>query len=275
MLRRSFFLCAAGAFAQAPVYVCPMDPEIRSTRPGQCPRCGMTLVAGAPEPVQYHLQFRATPPHLPPNQEVTLYFRIVNPVTNQPVRRFQTVHEKLFHLFLVSQDLTYFAHQHPQLRNDGWFQLRTQLPPGTYRLLADVDPEGATPQLPVHTFSTAGYTAPLTPAVLQPDLSPKEAQNIRMELRTEPAQPVADRKTMLFVRSPAYGLERYLGAWAHLLAVSNDSVEMLHDHPVSAGGADLQFNLFFPCEATYRIWIQTQRLGVVNTVAFTLPVRQL
>ena len=26
------------------LYVCPMHPEVRSDKPGQCPKCGMTLV---------------------------------------------------------------------------------------------------------------------------------------------------------------------------------------------------------------------------------------
>jgi len=30
-------------------YVCPMHPEIRSTKPGACPTCGMTLVPGEHE----------------------------------------------------------------------------------------------------------------------------------------------------------------------------------------------------------------------------------
>src|SRR5580765_8726856 len=36
-------------------YVCPMDPDIRSSGPGKCPRCGMALVAGSPVPRAYHL----------------------------------------------------------------------------------------------------------------------------------------------------------------------------------------------------------------------------
>ena len=31
---------AAGAFT---AYICPMDPEVRSDRPGPCPKCGMAL----------------------------------------------------------------------------------------------------------------------------------------------------------------------------------------------------------------------------------------
>lgn len=33
-----------GAKAATVVYTCPMHPEVRSERPGQCPKCGMTLV---------------------------------------------------------------------------------------------------------------------------------------------------------------------------------------------------------------------------------------
>lgn len=33
-------------------YTCPMDPEVRSTTPGKCPKCGMTLVPAAPKKEQ-------------------------------------------------------------------------------------------------------------------------------------------------------------------------------------------------------------------------------
>lgn len=39
------------------VYVCPMDPEVRSANPGPCPKCGMTLEplnpADAPQKIEY------------------------------------------------------------------------------------------------------------------------------------------------------------------------------------------------------------------------------
>src|ERR1043166_44251 len=34
--------------AKGPVYVCPMDPEVRAARPGACPKCGMALEPAAP-----------------------------------------------------------------------------------------------------------------------------------------------------------------------------------------------------------------------------------
>src|SRR5207342_1499442 len=108
-------------------------------------------------------------------------FRVLHPVTGEPVRRFEIIHEKLFHLFLVSQDLEYFSHEHPTLTAGGWFRLRTRLPkPGTYRLLADFDPTGATPQLAARTFSTAGWDVPLSQSIRHPavDLAPKQANNL-------------------------------------------------------------------------------------------------
>ena len=260
--------------------MCPMDRDVRSKVPGKCPRCGMTLVAGLPMPIEYPLEFRAFPPQIPARREVTLEFRVLDPKTGRPVKQFEVIHEKLFHLFLVGYDLEYFAHLHPEFLPSGWFRLKTSLPkPGTYRLLADFDPTGGTPQLAARTFSTAGFLAPLSGGLRPPpaDLAPKKGENATASLTLEPAEPIAGKKTMLFFHiDPVEGLEQYIGAWAHLLAVSHDLIDTMHSHPFLAdGGADMQFNLFFPRAATYRLWMQFQRKGVVNTVAFTLPVRAL
>lgn len=283
MITRRTWLLSAGATllrAQQPEFVCPMDHDIRSPRAGNCPRCGMKLVAGLLTPIEYPMEFRATPANIPAGSDLTLEFRILDPATRRPVTRFEIIHEKLFHLFLVSQDLEYFSHEHPELLPSGWFRLRTRLPkPGSYRLLADFDPSGGTPQLAARTFSTAGYLEPLESAIPHPaaDLAPKQAANLKVELALEPAEPIAGKKTMLFFDVvPAAGLEPYLGAWAHLLAASNDLIDTMHSHPFLAdGGPALQFNVFFPRPATYRVWIQLQRSGVVNTAAFTIPVRGL
>lgn len=273
------FVAALLCAQQAVEFVCPMDRDIRSQTPGKCPRCGMALVANLPEPVEYPLRLRVDPPQIPSGQPLALEFRVSDPQTGEPVKQFETVHEKLFHLFIISQDLQYFAHLHP--RFDGAvFRLSTVLPkPGTYRLLADFFPTGGTPQLAPKTITTAGYTTPLEAAIpqLKPDLAPQQGENMRVELKLVPPQPIAGKKTMLFVHlTPADGLQHYIGAWAHLLAVSNDLVDTIHGHPfIADGGPDMQFNIYFPREAPYKVWLQFQRQGVVNTVAFTIPVTTL
>jgi hypothetical protein len=35
---------AQSTTAQEPVYTCPMHPEVKSDKPGKCPKCGMDLV---------------------------------------------------------------------------------------------------------------------------------------------------------------------------------------------------------------------------------------
>jgi hypothetical protein len=93
----------------------------------------------------------------------------------------------------------------------------------------------------------------------------------------EPPQPIAGMKTLMFFRvKPAEGLEKYIGAWAHMLAASDDLIDLIHTHPfIADGGPQLQFNLIFPRARTYRIWVQFQRKGVVNTAVFTIPVSEL
>jgi hypothetical protein len=265
--------------AQPPIeFTCPMDPEVRSAQPGKCPKCGMKLEAGIREQVEYPLHLRVTPKQIPAGRELQLSFRVTDPKTKKPVTKFEVVHEKLFHLFIVSQDLQYFAHVHPEPQPDGSFLLRTTLPkPGTYRLLADYYPTGGVPQLTPITISTEGYIEALVPAELKPDLAPQHGENLEAELTMDPPQPIAGKKTLLFFKlKPAGGLEPYIGAWGHMLAVSDDLIDMIHTHPfIADGGPNVQFDLYFPREATYRIWVQFQRLGKVNTLVFTVPVSRL
>jgi hypothetical protein len=257
-------------------YVCPMHKDVRSATPGKCPRCGMTLVPGLPDFVEYPLDLSLTPRAPKPGDPVDLAFKIRDPKTGAPLTRFETVHERLFHMFLVSQDLEFFLHDHPALSPDGTFRYPARLPkPGMYRILADYYPSGGTPQLTAKTIFVPGGV--LRPAQVKPDLAPKHTGNLDVELVTNPPEPVSGLKTMLFFRvNPADGLEQYLGAWGHMLAASDDLIDLIHTHPFLAdGGPQIQFNVIFPRARTYRIWVQFQRRGVVNTAVFTVPVAVL
>jgi hypothetical protein len=261
-------------------FYCPMDPEVRSIRPGKCPRCGMTLVDGVPDIVEYPLDLTVAP-NPPRAAEITrLTFGITNPRTFRPVRNFEIVHEKLYHVFVVSQDLSFFLHTHPERQPDEDFHLDVRLPkPGLYRVLSDFYPSGGTPQLITNTVIAPGAGFSMQPAAIQADLSPKQTENAHVELSVAPERVVArQRASMVFRITPDEGMELYLGAWGHMLAASGDLIDMVHNHPLGAVDArgnaekDLQFDLAFPRAGVYRVWVQFQRLGVVNTVAFNIPV---
>jgi hypothetical protein len=259
-----------------PVYVCPMDPDVRSHNPGTCRRCGMNLVAGIPDPVEFHFDLDVVPRSPQPNQPAALQFLIHDPWKDRPVTSYNVVHEKLFHAFVVSEDLQFFRHAHPMFVADGIFQLPITFPKaGMFRVLGDFYPAGATPQLATQTIFVPG-TAP-APVQLARDYSPKSSENMRVSLVTIPEQAVAGMRTQLrFTANPTEGLEKYLGAWAHMLAASNDLIDMIHQHPYRVDEQQMiEFEMVFPRPQVYRIWVQFQRQGVVNTVRFDVPVAEL
>ena len=256
-------------------WVCPMDPDYRSDKPGVCPRCGMKLVLGVPDRIEYPLEITHSPELLQPGAIASLTLRAVNPANGESVTRFEIVHEKLIHLFVVSENLSFFAHIHPVLQQDGSFRQQVRLPyGGMYRLLADFYPSGSVPQLATGTLYVSGDC---DKRALAPALAPYRAENLTAALRTEPEQPLAGLETRLFFTlHPSAGLQPYLGAWAHMLAASEDLIDLIHLHPfLAAGDAYMQFNVIFPRPGLYRVWTQVQRQNVVNTLVFTIPVKAL
>lgn len=262
-------------------WYCPMDRDVRSDKPGKCSRCGMTLVFGVQEEIEYPFDVTVTPASFRAGQPVQIHFRITDPKTGKLVNHYEIVHERLMHLFLVSQDLQYFVHDHPVAQPDGTFIYNETFPkPGLYRVVGDYYPSGGTPQLTPRTLivpGAPGQEVPIVEPKLKPELGVSHCENMDVELTMDPPTPIVGLKTLLFFKiSPADGLEKYIGAWGHMLVASDDLIDLVHDHPfIADGGPQMQFNIIFPRARTYKIWVQFQRKGVVNTAAFTVPVSEL
>ncbi|MEO8100326.1 MAG: heavy metal-binding domain-containing protein [Acidobacteriota bacterium] len=273
-----FVLRAQQAADPNAIFSCPMDPDVRQHDPGTCPRCGMKLASGLPEPVEYHMDLTVTPRVIRPGSPVSFAFAVFDPWKDRPVTKFQLVHERLFHMFVVGQDLEFFLHDHPVFAPDGQFHYNNMVLPraGMYRVLGDFYPDAATPQLIAKTVLVPG--TPPKPVSLTPDYLAKNAANLGVELKTVPERPIADAPTQLhFKLTPGDGLETYLGAWGHMLVASDDLIDMIHLHPfIADGGPEIQFNVVFPRpEKLYRVWVQFQRKGVVNTAHFDIQANEL
>jgi len=263
---------------------CPMHPDVRAPRPGTCPQCKMDLVP-IPPPHVGEYGFDVTM-DAAAGAQVQFRFVVTEPGSARPVSQFVEVHERLFHLFIISTDLERFMHVHPERQPDGSFVLTQALPPGEYMLVADVLPQGGTPQMLQRTIVTPGYAGPMFAGA--PRLAPTSLEQRASDLivRLSAGQLTELRPASLTFEvidaatgRPADGLEPYLGAAAHLLVV-DDSLQLpLHAHPERAtplaGTGGIDFDLQFPRAGAYKMWFQFQRNGQVQTVPFIVRVAPL
>src|SRR5579871_3847977 len=154
-------------------YYCPMDKDVRSDKPGKCPKCGMTLLLGIPDQTEYPLDVIITPEHFHAGEKVEIAFTIKNPKDDKTVKDFTIVHEKLFHMFIVSSDLKYWIHDHPVFGEDGVFRYEETFPkPGMYRILGDFFPTGGIPQLVSRTVFVPGKSGEEAISMDVPKLEP-------------------------------------------------------------------------------------------------------
>jgi hypothetical protein len=260
-----------------------MHPDVRGKADDRCPKCGMALVPATSDYRPYHLDVELTPRALRPGEKGRVRFVVRDPASDAVVTRFETIHERVFHLFIVSRDLEYFAHLHPLLHRNGSLEAEVAVPrPGTYELIADFLPSGGSPQFVQRAFSTAHYTGSFTRApTLDADLGDKTDADMRVRLVGPDIR--AGREQLLTFElsdrrqgSPVTDLQPYLGANGHVLAVNGDLSAAFHSHPVDAvssrSGPTVVFQMLFPRPGMYRLWAQFQRAGRVATVRFTLPV---
>jgi len=274
-------------------YLCPMHPNEVKAEPGTCSICGMTLVAGDPMATADYTLRVVTEPRAPrAGQKTTFRFTVLHPLTGAPVEEFAEVHDRRFHLFIISRDMTHFFHEHPERNADGSFTYEHVIPaPGQYMLFSDFMPIGGGPQMIATPLVTAGFDGDITASLpaLAPDASfVKTANGTTVELQLEPGQLVAGEEADVPIRftdaktgEPVRDLQRYLGAFGHAMMLNDDMTEHVHAHPeemlegttvTAGGGPDLVFHALFPRPGHYRIWLQFLRNDVLSTVPFTVRV---
>jgi hypothetical protein len=224
-----------------------------------------------------------------------MFFTVRHPGDGAPIRNFEVVHDKRYHLFIVSRDMEVFEHIHPEQRPDGTWAIEVTLPkPGYYQILSDFIPTGGSPQFIGRTLVTADFDGDLESqaAHLEPDtVVNKTVGSITAHLQLEPSILVAGQYghlsfalTDAVTGQPVTDLQPYLGAFGHALILSEDMLDYVHSHPFEGpesditrgfGGPNVTFEGYMPRPGRYRAWSQFQRKGQVITVPFTLNVSTL
>jgi hypothetical protein len=284
--------------AGSTAWFCPMHPEVTSADGGRCRKCGMALVAGDPfDTREYDLEFSSAPAVVKAGVPITMSFAVRHPGTGARITSFEVVHEKRYHLFVVSRDMSVFEHIHPEQRPDGTWAIEVKLPkPGYYQILSDFLPTGGSPQFIGRTLVTSDFDGDLESqaAHLEPDIVlTRTVGSITAHVELEPSILVAGQYghlaftlTDAVTRQPITDLQPYLGAFGHMLILSEDMLDYVHSHPFESespgndiskgfGGPNVTFEGYLPRPGRYRAWSQFQRKGEVITVPFTLNVSTL
>ncbi len=259
---------------------CPMHPDVRSGTAGKCPLCRMDLVP-LPPPKLGEYRMDVT---LEQNTGGMTGMRLAirEPDSNLLVRAFRTVHEKTLHLFIVSRDLEYFAHVHPEQLKDGSFRLDHPLASGEYMLIADFLPEDGPTQMIQRAIIVSKTGARGSgPGARGSGLGARDSEDLRVSMKAENLVAGKDGRLTFTVTdaktgTPVTDLEPYLGAPAHMLIVRRDLSDAVHEHPEehSTGGPTVSFHPVMPAAGDYKLWIQLQRQGRVFTFPFEVRAGQ-
>ncbi len=297
----------AGATPGA-VFVCPMHPEVTDVKAGNCPKCGMKLVAkAAPKPGHEHegMDMDMAMPHAAnaptikteiltaeppaPGKGVAAIARLTRP-DGKPLTfsDLSLAHTKRIHLLVIDESLTDYHHEHPEeTKTPGEFAFTFQPKHGgRYTVWADIVPTATGNQ----EYSRAEITVPGQPAPKQTTLNATTTvDGYRFDLSTENHETFqAGKATLVKVLvsdpdgKPVTVLEPVMGAFAHGVGFPADLSGVTHVHPMGQepekdserGGPELSFHLLPEKAGFMKFYVQVQLGGKDVYAGFGLDVGQ-
>jgi hypothetical protein len=199
---------------------------------------------------------------------------------DESIDDFDINHEKLLHLIIVSKDLSYFNHVHPEYKGNGVFEIENEFPSGgEYRVVADFKPTEGNSMSKMEWITIGGD--PSQDNVVSVDnILEKTVEGKKVALTFEPELQAGVESTLTFTlrdektNQPITDLEPYLGSIGHVVVFSDDAERYLHVHALDdqGSGPNALFETNFSKSGVYKIWGQFQNDGQVFTVPFVVKV---
>ena len=261
-------------------YRCPMHLEVVGKEGDTCPKCGMKLEHND-EPVTaagtFFMEFASSPATIEPNKEVTLSVTPKKKSDASAQVSLDITHEKKIHFILVSDDLSWFDHVHPEYTSSGAYDVKTTFPlAGKYYAFADYKPTNGGHVVDKISIDVKG-NAPAAKTFSADKLSGTSG-SYSFELVPDGGKLITE--TPLHISGilkkdgkqiDANSIDNYLGAKAHFVMISLIDKEYMHVHPdVADGKFDLHTTIDKP--GLYRGWVQFNAGGKINTIDFTMNV---
>ncbi|MFI0422247.1 hypothetical protein [Spongiactinospora sp. 9N601] len=203
--------------------------------------------------------------------EATDFRFTVTGADGRPVTEFDVNHDKKMHFIVVSRDLTEFQHLHPVQKGGEWSIPLTLPKGGSYRAFADFVPSG---YLGMTLGIDVGAAGDYAPAPLPAASRTAQVDGYTVTLDGELTPGLASKLTLRVEKDgkPVTDLERYLGAYGHLVALRAGDLAYLHVHPEESGaaGPEIAFYAEVPSTGDYRLFLDFQHKGKVRTADFTV-----
>jgi hypothetical protein len=208
--------------------------------------------------------------------EVGLGFRFT--AGGEVLRHLEQVHERPVHVLVVSEDLREFSHIHPEPGAGDEYRVRhTFAKAGRHRIFAEFSAPGSAQQVVSFDLDVKGVTGEVV------------IEDVRQAWLDAPEVLRAGETVELVLRpEETENLERFLGAWGHMVILEEGMKHFIHAHPGEGGVAhhqnhgasmgespptEIRFAVSFPEAGRYKAWAQFQRGGRVITAPFVLRVQ--
>lgn len=263
------------------IFACPMHPEVTGKEGDKCSKCGMALVHNdeAPAKGNFTMQFTSLPETIEAGKPSKLVFTPKNKDNESAAVPLDVEHEKKIHLIIVSEDLSWFDHIHPDYQADGSYTVTETFPNGgNYILYADYKPSGSTHQLEKINVAVKGKTVAAKSYTTVQNTATSAPFSVT--LKPDDGKFVSNNAIHfdgVFTKSgQSYDvnqLQNYLGAKGHMVAINTETKEYVHLHP-EVEGTILHFHTTFEKAGSYRVWLQFMADGKIHTTDFFIKVEQ-
>ena len=256
-------------------YVCPMHSEIVGVKGDKCTKCGMELQPIKKDKVNaLKVDISSKQSVIESGKLVDFSISITDNGKNVPL---EEQHEMKMHLLVVNEDLTWFDHVHPQEQTDGTYNVSESFPfGGKYLMFTDFKAVGLSGAVDKQVIEVKGTSSNQVAKLDSKYISEVDGYTVSLlngaDLKTNSSQDLKFTIEKNGKKFQVGDMQNYLGATAHIVMISQIDKDFLHIHPMS----DKQFPIYaqtnIQTPGVYRMWVQFQIEGKLQTADFTVIV---
>jgi hypothetical protein len=179
-------------------------------------------------------------------------------------------HEKIMHLIIVSADLEDYYHLHPEVRGNGMFTLKFDLPENSYKAFVDIKPKNLAYQIsPIELHVGEGHGKNEENSLKVDTNLTKTINEKTVELTT--TELGINKDVTLSFDTKGITPEPYLGALGHVVILDDKGEKFVHVHPTSE--EKTQFETKFDKPGIYKVWGEFKFDGKVGSYPFVIEVK--